>query len=69
PPRQPGHHQAPPTPSAGPFPSPVMPIQRDADAPNQRVAEHRARWQAALNEARQRASLSDSGASAGWEAA
>ena len=29
----------------------------------------RARWQAALNEARQRASLSDSGASAGWEAA
>ena len=41
PPRQPGHRQAPPTPSAGPFPSPVMPTQRDADVPNQRVAEHR----------------------------
>ena len=26
-------------PSAGPFPSPVMPTQRDADVPNQRVAE------------------------------
>jgi hypothetical protein len=28
-------------PSAGPFPSPVMPTQHDADVPNQRVAEHR----------------------------
>ena len=27
-------------PSAGPFPSPVMPTQPDADVPNQRVAEH-----------------------------
>ncbi len=26
--------------SAGPFPSPVVPTQRDADVPNQRVAEH-----------------------------
>jgi len=26
-------------PSAGPFPSPVMPTQRDADVPNQLVAE------------------------------
>ena len=25
--------------SAGPFPSPVVPTQRDADVPNQRVAE------------------------------
>ena len=25
--------------SAGPFPSPVMPTQPDADVPNQRVAE------------------------------
>jgi hypothetical protein len=30
-------------PSAGPFPSPAMPTQRDADVPNQRVAEHLAR--------------------------
>ena len=29
-------------PSAGPFPSPVMPTQRDADVPNQRVAEQHA---------------------------
>ena len=40
PPRQPEQHQAPPAPPAGPFPSPVMPTQRDADVPNQRVAEH-----------------------------
>ena len=26
--------------SAGPFPSPVVATQRDADVPNQRVAEH-----------------------------
>ena len=29
-------------PSAGPFTSPAMPTQRDADVPNQRVAEHQA---------------------------
>ncbi len=41
--RQPGHHQAPSAPSAGPFPSLVMPTQRDADMPTLRVAEQLAR--------------------------
>src|SRR5208282_6224517 len=45
PPRQPEHHQAPPAPPAGPSPSPVMPTQRDADMPIERVAEHQSRQQ------------------------
>ena len=40
PPRQPGHHKAPPNPPAGPFPSPDMPSQSVAVMPIQNDAGH-----------------------------